>query len=279
MTVPIATLILNRNLPHVSDALVEHLQRWNEGISDYYVIESGSDDDKLSKYHSFWANWPEAREKGLHYVRGFNYGLLELDKTGKRYDYYFLVTGDSEFPEQATIKILQEIMEAYPRLGIVSPLSADWGEAKYFASGEDLKCVWLVPHVAWLMRRELLDALITKAESSYMNYFYDGTNFRGYDADTELIIKGYQHDFATAITSRATFREQLDLTDQNADVMKTERRELHQRLMFEEGLAWMKRKYGFASKLNMRDWAVKEYREFMRRNPDYQRLALRVGVR
>ena len=272
-------MILNRNLPEVSNSLVEHLKKWNGDISDYYVIESGSDEDKLSKYHSFWANWPEALEKGLRYGRGFNYGLLELDKTGKRYDYYFLVTGDSEFPEQPTLKILYEVMQEHSKIGIISPLSPTWGEAKYFSQDEDLKCVWALPHVSWLMRRELLDTLITRKNQSYMNYIYDGTNFRGYDADSELIIKGYQNDFATAVTSRASFRENSDLTDQNAEVMKTERREIHQRLMYEEGLAWMKKKYGFASKLEMRDWAVREYQEFMKRNPEYQRFTIWVKVR
>ncbi len=275
----VATLILNRNLPAVSDKLVEHLRRYNDGMADYYVIESGSDADKLSRYCSFWANWPEALAKGLHYPRGFNYGLQEVDRTGKRYDYYFFVTGDSQFPEAPTIKILVEIMKQYPKIGILSPLSTDWGEVKYFNDGSDVKCVWLIPHVGWLMRRDLLDAIVAKDNPSYMNYFYDGTNFRGYDADTEIIIRGYQHDYATAVTSRAKFREDLDLTDKNADVMKTERKLLHQRLMYEEGLAWMRKKYGFRSKLEMRDWAVREYKDFLQRNPKYEELSIRVRAR
>lgn len=275
----VATLILNRNLPEVSDRLVAHLRRYNGNISDYYVIESGSDANKLSRYYSFWASWPEALAKGLHYPRGFNYGLQELDRTGKRYGYYFFVTGDSRFPEESTIKILLAIMEQYPNIGILSPLSPDWGEVKYFRDGSDLKCVWLIPHVSWLVRRDLLDKIIVRDNPSYMNYFYDGTNFRGYDADTEIIIRGYQNDFATAVTSRAKFREDLDLTDKNADVMRTEHKLLHQRLMYEEGLEWMRQKYGFRSKLEMRDWAVREYNSWLKRNPKYEQLSIRARAR
>lgn len=265
---PIATLILNRNLPAVTDKLVEHLQRWDGELTDVYVIESGSDEDKLSKYKSFWANWPEAMERGLHYCRGFNFGLMELDKLAK-YKYYFMVCGDSVFPEQPTLKMLLERMEKYSKFGIISPLSTDWGENSYFTDESDTKCFWLIPHVSWLFRRTFLDTIIEKKDPSYLNYFYDGTNFRGYDADTELIIKAYKNDFAMAVTSAATFYEELELTDRNADVMKTEAAKVHQQLMYEEGLAWMKRKYGFEGKWKMREWANQVYDEFFKRNPDY----------
>lgn len=271
---PIATLILQRNLPHVTDQIVEHLKKWSEDITDIYVIESGSDEDKLSKYCSFWANWPEAREQGLHYCRGFNYGLLELDKTGKRYEYYFMVCGDSVFYDEPTLHVLLRKMEEYPKFGIISPLSPYWGEIAYFSDQEDTKCVWLIPHVAWMFRRSYLDAIITKENPSYLNYFYDGTNFRGYDADTELIIKAYLNDYAVAVTSAVKFHEQLDLTDKNAEVMKTDRQIEHQRLMYEEGLEWMRRKYGFTSKFGMRNWVQKAYKKFMRRNRGYRALKI-----
>lgn len=265
----IATLILNRNLPEVSNKLVEHIQKWSGDITDIFVIESGSDEDKLSKYCKFWANWPEAKEKGLHYCRGFNYGLMELDKE-KIYEYYFMVCGDSVFYDEPTLNILLEKMEKYPKFGIISPLSPYWGETAIFSGEEDTKCLWVVPHVAWLIRRSFLDKIIEKKNSSIMNYFYDGTNFRGYDADTELGIKAYLNDFALAVTSRAKFHEEQDLTDKNAQVMKTEKAKEHLKLMFEEGLAWMKRKYGFNSKSEMRDWAKRVYDEFFKKNPDYR---------
>lgn len=271
---PIATLILQRNLPQVTDEIVQHLKKWNDDVTDIYVVESGSDEDKLSQYCSFWANWPEAQEKGLHYGRGFNYGLQELDKTGKRYEYYFFVCGDAVFYDEKTLHVLREKMDKYPKFGIISPLSPDWGEIAYFSEAEDTKCVWLIPHVAWLFRRSFLDKIIEKEDPTYMNYFYDGTNFRGYDADTELIIKAYLNDYAVAVTSAVKFHEQLDLTDKNADVMKTERRAEHAKLMYEEGLNWMKRKYGFDSKFGMRNWAQKSYKKFMRRNREYKQIAL-----
>jgi len=67
---PVANLILNRNLPDISNDLGDHILKWNSDVTDVYVIESGSDANKLSKYCKFWANWPERPwEKGFTTLR------------------------------------------------------------------------------------------------------------------------------------------------------------------------------------------------------------------
>lgn len=272
----VATLILNRNLPQVTDKLVEHLKKWNGGLTDIYVIESGSDKDKLSKYCTFWANWPEALENGLRWARGFNYGLLELEKTGKKYDYYFLVMGDSVFADEPTLANMLEIMHMYPKIGILSPLSPHWSEAKILSPQNPLKCFWLFPHVSWLFKGTLLEKL-RPAEPTIMNYLYDGDNFRGYYDDVEVILRAYQNNFGAAITSKASFLEDEDITLQNATVMKTDGQALSRQRMYEEGLVWMKQKYGFKDKGPFKEWAFNEYSNFMKRNPDYQNLSISTG--
>ena len=56
----VATIILNRNLPEVTDNLVNHLKRFDEDMTDIYVVESGSDEKNLSKNCTWYANWSEA---------------------------------------------------------------------------------------------------------------------------------------------------------------------------------------------------------------------------
>lgn len=275
----IATLILNRNLPDATDQLVDHFRKWDDKLTDIYVIESGSDKDKLSRHCSFWANWPEALENGLRWARGFNYGLLELDRTGRRYEYYFLVMGDSVFEDQPTLNNMLAIMEQYSRIGILSPLSSAWSEAKLLAEGDDVKCFWLFPHVSWLVRRSLLDLVITKDQPSYINYFYDGGNFRGYYDDIELIAKAYHRDYAAAITSRVIFREDEELARDNIEQIKTDEQSFARRQMYEDGLVWMRQKYGFIHKGQFKEWVEREYRDFMRRNPEYQQLAAGVQAK
>ena len=45
-----ATIILNRNLPDVTNALVEHLQAHDGNSTDIFVVEAGSDDNRLSRH-------------------------------------------------------------------------------------------------------------------------------------------------------------------------------------------------------------------------------------
>ena len=119
------------------------------------MIESGSEPDSRSQYASFIADWPEARANGLRFPRGFNFGLLELDKA-RQYQHYFLVCQDSLFPEAPTIAALLEEMDRYPRLGILSPCASDWGEARIIPDGQ-LRLFWFVNHIAWLVRGDFLD--------------------------------------------------------------------------------------------------------------------------
>ncbi len=102
-----ATIILNRNLPKETDTLVEHLKKNDGDFTDIFVVEAGSDKDKLSKYCTWHVTTTEAVKHGLRYSRGMNYGLLQLYETGNwdRYDSFFLITNDTKFPKnQKTVE-------------------------------------------------------------------------------------------------------------------------------------------------------------------------------
>ena len=79
----VAAIVLNRNLPEVTDRLCEHLEQYDAGSVDCYVVEAGSDSDRLSRHATWYADWPEAREHGLRYARGMNFGLAQLWKEGR----------------------------------------------------------------------------------------------------------------------------------------------------------------------------------------------------
>ena len=87
----VATLILNRNLPKITDRLYNKIKKKNKIKNDIYIIESGSDKNNLSKNYTWWANWESAIKKGLRPPRGFNYGLSKLINANKfdKYDYFF----------------------------------------------------------------------------------------------------------------------------------------------------------------------------------------------
>ena len=92
MSKPICTIVLNRNLPEVTDNLVNNIKRFNDEYTDVCVVEAGSDKDKLSQHVTWYADWPEAKDQGLRYGRGMNFALSNLHKEKKlqNYDYEFI---------------------------------------------------------------------------------------------------------------------------------------------------------------------------------------------
>tara|TARA_A100001011_G_scaffold399324_1_gene507446 strand:- start:1751 stop:2578 length:828 start_codon:yes stop_codon:yes gene_type:complete len=264
------TILLQRNLPDITNKIGDKIIKNSSHLTDFYVVESGSDDDKLSKFknNTFHANWPEAKRMGLRTGRGFNYGLSELEKLGKKYKYYFMITGDTVFETDDFVNVLVSEMEKHGKMGILSPLSRGWTEFKgMWGSNRTMACT-LIPHVSWIVRRELIEVIGKDYNKDYMGYLYDGENFRCYDADTEILVKCYNNNFFPAVTSKVFMTEDSFLTDRNVDVMKTERRELHRKLMWDEGMAWLKKKYGFDGKIPMRNLLNNSCANFFKRNQD-----------
>lgn len=267
----VATIILNRNLPEVTERLCGFLLENSGNLTDLFIVESGSESEKLSKYCTWWANWEESMRYGLRYPRGFNFGLTKLLEEGKfkNYDYFFLVCNDTEFEEKSAIEVLISEMEKHPRVGILSPCSKRWGEYKLLQKNET-KYFWYVQHISWFIRREYIESIMETEEPSYMNFLYDGTNFRGYGADIELIVKGYANDWATAITKKVLINENEELLKTKADLIKTEHYEENLVNVINEGKKWLHRKYGFNSRWTMQMYAKFMYEKFFEYFPELE---------
>src|SRR4030066_44762 len=121
----VVTIVLNRNLPSVTDALCERLIRIDGDLTDVFVDEAGSDDDNLSRYCTWHADWEDARKHGLRVPRGFNFALSQLWKEGRfnNYSEFFLLTNDTEFGEFPVLGPLLDVLEKHPRGGGLSPCS------------------------------------------------------------------------------------------------------------------------------------------------------------
>ena len=265
----VASLILNRNLPKVTDRLYEHVKKYDGDLTDIFVIESGSDENNLSKYMNWHANWEDAVFKGLRYARGMNYGLSQLWKENKfqKYDAFFLLTNDTELPKNSNIKIMMDIFEEHPRLGLLSPCSQNWGE-KFLLEKKQTMYFWFIHNTAYFLRREFIEEICNKDKLNHMEFLFDGTNFRGYGIEHELIAKGYINDWASAITSKIMIKENESYLLNKSDLIKTEPYELNLNLYIEEGKKWMKNKYGFNSKWNMNQYVKFFYDQFFVYNPE-----------
>lgn len=254
-----ATIILNRNLPQLADHLYEALEKSSSRYTDVYIVEAGTDTDKLSRHCTWHANWDEAIKQGLRTPRGFNYGLYQLWNEGKfqDYDYFFLLTNDAEFNGAPVIEILSEEMDKHSRIGILSPCSKRWGESQLLGYNST-KYFWYIQNVALMMRRSFIESVMNVTRPDHMNFLYDGSNFRGYCATQELVIKGYANDWATAITTKLYAEENEIYLRTKADLIKTDSFEENIRKYVDEGRIWLRNKYGFNS-----HWMMQRYAKFM----------------
>ena len=268
----ICTIILNRNLPEPTNALYEHLMKYDYENNDTFIIEAGSDKDKLSKYYTWFANHPEIIKNGLRYSRGMNYALLELFKARnwEKYEAFFLLTNDTELYPQETIKPLISILEEHPMVGILSPASKNWGEVNLLKDLQT-KYFWFIHNNALLLRRKFIEAIMEKENPNYFNFLFDGNNFRGYLTESEIIAKAYANDWAAAITSEVWSSENESYLLHKSNKIKTESYQKNLELYIEEGKKWMLTKYGYNSKWSMNLYTKSFYDAFFQFHPEFSK--------
>lgn len=266
----VATIILNRNLPEVTERLYEHLSKYDGDQTDIYVVEAGSDPGRLSRCTTWHANSADVLVNGLRYGRGMNYGLVQLVKEGKfeSYDAFFLLTNDTEFKAAPTLSPLMQILNEHPRVGILSPCSERWGE-RLLLKDETTKYFWFIHNNAYLLRREFIESICDKEQPDLMSFLFDGSNFRGYGSEHELVAKAYANDWAAAITSQVWAAENESHLLDNADQIKTEGYEENLKLYISEGRRWMRKKYGFNSHWSMQQYVKGFYDKFFEFHPEY----------
>tara|TARA_B100000161_G_C33552589_1_gene416097 strand:- start:300 stop:1124 length:825 start_codon:yes stop_codon:yes gene_type:complete len=268
----ICTIILNRNLPEATNALYEHLLKYDNEFNDTYVVEAGSDKEKLSKYCTWHVNDTETIKKGLRYGRGMNYGLLNLfnESNWEKYEAFFLLTNDTELYKVETIKNLLKVLEEHPMVGILSPASKDWGEINLLNDNQT-KYFWFIHNNALLLRREFIETIMEKENPNYLNFLFDGNNFRGYLTESEIIAKAYSNDWAAAITTKVFAEENETYLLEKSDLIRTDDFFENRKLYLEEGKKWIKRKYGFNSRWTMNQYVKFFYDQFFIYNPDLKK--------
>jgi hypothetical protein len=101
-----------------------------------------------------------------------------------------------------------------------------------------------------------------------MNFLFDGTNFRGYGSESELIAKAYANDWAAAITTQVLAYENESHLLNQADLIKTEGYEANFALYLDEGRFWMRNKYGFNSRWSMQQYVKSFYDNFFAFHPE-----------
>ena len=114
----------------------------------------------------------------------------------------------------------------------------------------------------------MIDQLINKDEPTYMNFLFDGDNFRGYLSESEIIAKVYANDWAAAITTFVIAEEEETYLLNKNKLIKTESYSENLKLYVDEGLRWIKKKYGFNSRWQMMQYSKLFYDNFFEYFPE-----------
>lgn len=264
----VCTIILNRNLPEVTNKLYLNLKK-NNPYKDIYILESGSDKKNLSRYYTWYANSKIIKKKGLRFARGINYALMQLIKENKfkNYDGFLFLTNDTVFKNYKIIDKLSKILFSLNKLAILSPCSKEWGEYKIL-NKQKTKFFWHIENNAIMIKKNFIEEVMP-ANPNYLNLLFDGTNFRGYGLETELISKAYANNWSAAITSSVLADENESYLLNSFKKIKTENYHKNLKLYIKEGKRWMKNKYGFNSKWALQIYSKNFYDKFFENNPEY----------
>ncbi|MCY3003527.1 MAG: methyltransferase domain-containing protein [Planctomycetota bacterium] len=150
----VAVLVASRNRPDLVDAMARSLAQSMTLPYDLFVVECGTDKDKLSEHSTLWYPDPQFRGK----LFGHSLALDAARKSGK-YDYYFVLMNDVTFePGVDPARTLIEQLEREPRMAILSPTNADGG---YPGATREARAGWRAvttcDYLGFMMKAAALD--------------------------------------------------------------------------------------------------------------------------
>lgn len=240
-----AIIVLNRNQPEMTDRLCDHIVRYTRANYKLYVIEAGSDEDKLSAHHTHWVNDPWTMKNGLRPAKGFNKGIdIALQDGG--WEAYWCVMNDMNFYKEDTLSLMLADLEKYPEIGLIQPalMYSLWGDrkidgAKFGAGKGRVRLVPYMPHFAFLVTDRALNKI---------GPLYDESNFLSHGGDIEICWRTWQAGMAVAISGSCRLWEFVGGTYGGGGQKE------HGQFMSEaqgQMVAWLARKYGFRTKYDL----------------------------
>lgn len=151
----VAAIVVSRNRPDLVDGLVAQLRGMGRGLTmDIYVIEMGTQEDKLTAECSLRYDDPDFRGK----CYGHNVGL-RLARSKGTYRYYWILMNDLTFEDGTdAVAELVGIADAEPKLAILSPTERACASPDGLPrAGSDFHLVSSPDYLSLLIRRESVD--------------------------------------------------------------------------------------------------------------------------
>jgi len=202
-------------------------------------VDAASDEGLKSAFTTVTASDPFTRENGLRFGRGMNLGLKWRDQLEDQNPWVLMLPVDTDIVDWNMSKLLS-IVETEPALAAVKPLEP--GSPFIELLGEQrVSAAWHLEEGPWLVR----DSFIQQQRSrNAARDFFDHDNFRGYLTSLELSFRAYANGWWVAATDLVLLSENESLLVDRAELIHTEPIDVNRRLLLEEGIAWLRSKYG-----------------------------------
>jgi GT2 family glycosyltransferase len=170
--IKIAALIVSHNNPKLTDSLVESIKAQTKAAHvDIYVIETGSDKDKCSKYTTIWV------DEGIRMTRGWNTIKDFADRLDDYFAYHLFVNDAKLLKGEDMISSLAFDMQKNKDMGYIHPYQTVEQLACKLLNkqGDDIRKVSFAEIVCPMIRKEMWDKI--------GNDFLDRRFFYGWGLD------------------------------------------------------------------------------------------------
>ena len=141
---------------------------------------------------------------------------------------------------------------------------------KKFDKKNSIKYFWYIHNNAYFLRKDFVKEIFNCKEPGFINFLFDGNNFRGYGTESELIAKAYINHWSAGITNKVWAYENEKYLKLFHNKIKTESYFENNKLVLDEGQNWMRDKYGFKSKWSMNMYVKTFYDRFFLFYPEFK---------
>jgi hypothetical protein len=221
-----AVIILDRNLPEVTDDLCNQLIE--RAISDrqvtpfdLYVIESGSDGNLLSRYTTHHFVDDTSTKIGLRIARGLNAGIMLLPG----YEYYGFFTNDVVLTHAAdTIGTAQSIFTRYPKIGLIECLGTSDGFEMWLPHSHQARPIDPKDHPLFYTPYPIIRAVFLRGDlvRRLSPEVLCSENWRNWGNDEDLGYRTWQAGYFVAASSQLSIHEETFLSTKKHARVRTE---------------------------------------------------------
>ena len=210
-----AIVVLNYNLPALTDQTCADIISRTKSDYDLYVIENGSDPNNLSKYCTNYI------DTNLWVSGGLNYGIrLAMEK--EDYAAIWCLFNDVKFaPQGDVLSLMLSCMKKYPRIGIIKP---SWGNewllnesplSNRNYADPAISLAYAADPLCMLFRTSMIKD-ISKKLGPLNRPLWDESNKRNHGNAQLVQYMAYRHGWGTLTTNVFTTSETSSAADQNS---------------------------------------------------------------